>query len=81
LAGATPYLKLFGLALGGVCLAKAGLAAQHLAANGDPSQVGRVALARFFGEKIAPGAAGLDDAIRSGAGALQHYEAALAEGK
>jgi hypothetical protein len=80
LAGATPYLRLFGLALGGACLAKAGLAAQHLAANGDRSQLGRVALARFFAEKIAPGALGLDEAIRSGAGALQHYEAALAEG-
>ena len=28
LAGATPYLRLFGLALGGACLAKAGLAAR-----------------------------------------------------
>ena len=70
LAGATPYLRLFGLALGGACLAKAGLAAQKLAADGDASQLGRVALARFFAEKIAPGAAGLESAIRSGAGAL-----------
>ncbi|WP_158816544.1 acyl-CoA dehydrogenase [Methylocapsa sp. S129] len=79
LAGATPYLKLFGLALGGACLAKAGLAAQSLAAAGDASQLGRVALARFFAEKIAPGAAGLESAIRSGAGALQQFESALAE--
>ena len=79
LAGATPYLRLFGLALGGACLAKAGLAAQNLAAQGDSSQLGRVALARFFAEKIAPGAAGLESAIRSGAGALQQFEAALAE--
>jgi acyl-CoA dehydrogenase len=79
LAGATPYLRLFGLALGGACLAKAGLAAQHLAAEGDSSQFGRIALARFFAEKIAPGAAGLESAIRSGAGALQQFEAALAE--
>ena len=80
LAGATPYLRLFALALGGVCLARAGIAARRLAANGDPSQLGRVALARFFAEKIAPGAGALDTAIRSGAGALRHYEAALAEG-
>ena len=79
LAGATPYLRLFGLALGGACLAKAGLAAQNLAAQGDSSQLGRVALARFFAEKIATGAAGLENAIRSGAGALQQFEAALAE--
>jgi acyl-CoA dehydrogenase len=79
LAGATPYLRLFGLALGGACLAKAGLAAQKLAGEGDASQLGRVALARFFAEKIATGAPGLDQAIRSGAGALRHYEAALGE--
>jgi acyl-CoA dehydrogenase len=79
LAGATPYLRLFGLALGGVCLAKAGLAAQNLSANSDSSQLGRVALARFFAEKIATGAAGLEGAIRSGAGALDQFEAALAE--
>jgi acyl-CoA dehydrogenase len=77
LAGATPYLRLFGLALGGACLAKAGLAAQRLRADGDGSQLGRVALARFFAEKIAPGAAGLEAAIQSGAGALQHFESAL----
>jgi hypothetical protein len=80
LAGATLYLRLFGLALGGACLAKAGLAAQGLAAQGDSSQLGRIALARFFAEKIATGAAGLEASIRSGAGALQQYESALAEG-
>jgi acyl-CoA dehydrogenase len=77
LAGATPYLRLFGLALGGACLAKAGLAAQALSRDGDASQTGRVALARFFAEKLSPGAAGLEAAIASGAGALQHYESAL----
>jgi alkylation response protein AidB-like acyl-CoA dehydrogenase len=80
LAGATPYLRLFGLALGGVCLARAGLAAQGLARQGDPSQLGRVALARFFAEHIASAAPGLESAIRSGAGALEHFEAAMAEG-
>jgi acyl-CoA dehydrogenase len=79
LAGASPYLRLFGLALGGACLAKAGLAAQKLSLQGDSSQLGRVALARFFAENIATGAAGLESAIRSGAGALEQYDAALAE--
>jgi acyl-CoA dehydrogenase len=77
LAGATPYLRLFGLALGGACLAKAGLAAQNLSAGGDSSQLGRVALARFFAEKIAVGAAGLEASIGSGAGALREFESAL----
>ncbi len=79
LAGATPYLRLFGLALGGACLAKAGLAAQDLAARGDETQLGRIGLARFFAEKLATAAPGLARSILSGAGALAPYEAILAE--
>ena len=79
LAGATPYLRLFGLALGGVCLAKAGLAAQDLAAASDASQRGRIGLARFFAEKLAPAAPGLAQSILSGAGALHDYETMLGE--
>jgi len=79
LAGASAYLKLFGLALGGACLAKAGLAAQDLAARGDDTQRGRIALARFFAEKLATAAPGLERSIRSGAGALEPYESMLAE--
>jgi acyl-CoA dehydrogenase len=71
LAGATAYLRLFGLALGGACLAKAGLAEQ----GGG----GRVALARFFAEKLAIAAPGLAESVLSGAGALETYEAALRE--
>jgi alkylation response protein AidB-like acyl-CoA dehydrogenase len=69
LAGAYAYLKLFGLALGGACLAKAGLA-------GDE---GRVALARFFAETLATAAPGLAEVVCSGAGALAGAEAALQE--
>src|SRR6185437_10345300 len=54
LAGASPYLRLFGLALGGACLAKAGLAAEAIAAAGDESELGRVGLARFHAEKLMP---------------------------
>jgi hypothetical protein len=79
LAGATPYLKLFGLALGLACLAKAGLAAQDLAASGDASQRGRIGLARFFAEKLATAAPGLARATLSGAGALADYESILTE--
>jgi hypothetical protein len=79
LAGATPYLRLFGLTIGGTCLAKAGLAAQNLARGGDESQMGRVALARFFAEKILPGTSGLEDAIASGAQVLEAWETALSE--
>jgi alkylation response protein AidB-like acyl-CoA dehydrogenase len=79
LAGASAYLRLFGLALGGACLAKAGLAAQDMAAHGDETQRGRIALARFFAEKLATAAPGLARSILSGAGALEPYEAILVE--
>jgi len=79
LAGASPYLRLFGLALGGACLAKAGLAAEKLADDGDESELGRVGLARFFAEKLSPAASGLARAIASGDAPLKPYEAILAE--
>ena len=79
LAGASQYLRLFGLTLGGVCLAKAGLAAEALAADGDRTELGRVGLARFFAEKLAVAAPDLARAIASGGAALEPYEAILAE--
>ena len=79
LAGASQYLRLFGLTLGGACLAKAGLAAQALATSGDETELGRVGLARFFTEKVAVVAPGLARAIASGGAALTPYDAILAE--
>jgi hypothetical protein len=80
LAGATPYLRLFALALGGACLAKAGLAAQSAPrqAGGTPP-LGRVALARFFAEKLATAAPGLAQTVLSGGAALKSHESALQE--
>jgi alkylation response protein AidB-like acyl-CoA dehydrogenase len=74
LAGATSYLRLFGLALGGICLAKAGLAALS-----QPAERGRVGLARFFAEKLATAAPGLARSIQSGAAPLASCDAVLAE--
>ena len=79
LAGASPYLRLFGMTLGGACLAKAGLAAEALAAGGDRSELARVGLARFFAEKLLPVTSGLAQAIASGAAPLKGYEAVLAD--
>jgi acyl-CoA dehydrogenase len=79
LAGASQYLRLFGLALGGACLAKAGLAAEALAESGDKNELGRVGLARFFAEKLATAAPGLARSIASGGAPLEHYETILAE--
>ena len=52
LAGATPYLRLFGTAAGGCMLADEALAASRLA-DGAADKPGRVAIARFFAENIA----------------------------
>jgi alkylation response protein AidB-like acyl-CoA dehydrogenase len=61
LAGATPYLRLFGNAAGG-CL----LADQALAALRAGDGAARTALARFFAENIAVQASGLERSVTEG---------------
>ena len=79
LAGATPYLRLFGLARGGTGLAEIALAAHRLSADGAAAaHNARIATARFFAENIAVGAAGLETAATQGAGFLESAAAALA---
>ena len=75
LAGATPYLRLFGNAAGGCMLADEALAALRLA-DGEPAA--RVAIARFFAENIAVQAGGLERAVIDGADAVNAADAALA---
>ncbi|MBB4633238.1 acyl-CoA dehydrogenase [Sphingosinicella soli] len=61
-AGATPYLRMFGLTVGGWLLAKqAAAAAQRLAAGeGDPAFLNaKIVTARFFAEQFLPQAAAL----------------------
>ncbi len=65
LAGATPYLRLFGLTSGGALLAKGALRA---AASGENERW--VALARFFAENLVDETAGLLSSIVDGAAAL-----------
>jgi alkylation response protein AidB-like acyl-CoA dehydrogenase len=72
LAGATPYLRLFGNAAGGVMLAGQALAALR---NGDGAA--RTALARFFAENIAVQASGLERSVTEGAHSITDAEAAL----
>jgi alkylation response protein AidB-like acyl-CoA dehydrogenase len=76
LAGATPYLRLFGLAAGGCALAYEARAALRLAAEGTPNAAERVALARFFAENLAVQAGGLERAVIEGAESIS--EQALA---
>jgi acyl-CoA dehydrogenase len=65
LAGATPYLRLFGLTAGGCMLADEALAAQRIGEGADA--VGRVSLARFFAEHLAVAASGLERSATDGA--------------
>jgi hypothetical protein len=67
MAGAVPYLRIFGLAAGGVYLAKGALAAARGTAVGNAAQA--IALARFFAETQATAAAGLKETVIGGADA------------
>jgi acyl-CoA dehydrogenase len=73
LAGAAPYLRLFGLAAGGSYLAKGALAAVR--AGGDHGDRQPVAVARFFAENLATAAPGLKQAVTAGADAVLDREA------
>ena len=74
LAGATPYLRLFGNAAGGCMLASEALAALRLS-EGEPAS--RIAIARFFAENIAVQAPGLERSITEGADSVNTADAAL----
>lgn len=69
MAGATPFLRLFGLAVGGHHLARGALAASATGNGAD-----RVAIARFFAENISVAGPGLASAITSGAGSVLALE-------
>jgi alkylation response protein AidB-like acyl-CoA dehydrogenase len=74
LAGASPYLRLFGLATGGCLLAQQGLAALRL--GGDAAA--RLAVTRFFAENFAVHAAALERTVVEGAAGVLGADAALA---
>ncbi len=72
-AGATPYLRLMGLTLGGWLLARQALvAAERLAdGNGDPVFLqAKIVTARFYAEQILPQATALLGPVTRGAGSL-----------
>src|SRR3954470_12670863 len=71
LAGATPYLRLFGSALGGCKLASEALAAR------DGDDMRHVTLARFFAENISVHAASLERTVMDGAEAVNGADAVL----
>ena len=75
LAGATPYLRLFGATLGGCLLAGEALAAK---ADGAAEPQRYVALARFFAENISVQAPSLEKTVTESAEAITGAEAVLA---
>jgi butyryl-CoA dehydrogenase len=81
LAAATPYLRLFATAQGGALLGASALAAHRAASAGDndPANAGRIQLARFFADNIAPSAPGLADVVIGGAAALKDAERMLVD--
>src|SRR5207237_10493631 len=75
LAGATPYLRLFGSTLGGCMLAGEALAAK---ANGEAGDAQRyVALARFFAENITVQSGSLEKTVTDAAYAVKGADAVL----
>jgi hypothetical protein len=74
LAGATPYLRLFGTAAGGCMMAEDALASLRDGSAG----ASRVALARFLAESIAVQSAGLEREVTEGADSVTKADAALA---
>ncbi|GJE59687.1 acyl-CoA dehydrogenase [Methylobacterium trifolii] len=80
LSGATPYLRLFGLAQGAACLAKAAVASRAALKAGatDPAHGARIALARFFAENLLPAASGLEQSVVEGGGFVDDAGLSLA---
>ncbi|MGA7787963.1 MAG: acyl-CoA dehydrogenase [Xanthobacteraceae bacterium] len=74
LAGASPYLRLFGITTGGCLLAKEALAAMRL--GGDA--VARLAVTRFFAENFAVQAGGLERTVVECAPGVLGADAVLA---
>ena len=64
LAGSTPYLRIWGLVVGGWLLAKSALAARGL--NGDTVAAAQLPMARFYAEQLLPAASGLVGAATAG---------------
>ena len=73
LAGATPYLRLFGLASGGCLLAKQALSMKRLGEDAAAA----LATARFFAEHVAVTACSLEHAVVEGAASVVDADAAL----
>jgi len=73
IAGAVPYLKLFGTVAGGWVLARAALAARSRLdrRDGEPGfNAAKISTAAFYAEQYLPAAGGLVPAVRGGAAVM-----------
>ena len=75
LAGATPYLRLFGSTLGGCMLAGEALAARSDGNGSDPQRY--VAVARFFAENVTVQSGSLEKTVTDSADAVNGADAVL----
>ncbi|BDZ53211.1 acyl-CoA dehydrogenase [Agromyces marinus] len=64
LAGSSPYLRIWGLVVGGWLMAKSALAGREL--GDDPIGASQLPLARFYAEQLLPAASGLAAAATAG---------------
>ena len=64
LAGSSPYLRIWGLVVGGWLLAKSSLVAREL--DGDSVAAAQLPMARFYAEQLLPAASGLVGAATAG---------------
>jgi acyl-CoA dehydrogenase len=71
LAGATPYLRLFGLAAGGCMLAGSALVALRAGSGGVVSAAKMIATAKFFATNLTTAASGLAATVIEGADGFQ----------
>ena len=73
LAGATPYLRMFGTTVGGWLMAKSALAAQKLLSDNSGKEdfcLAKIETAKFFGQQLLPQVTGLLSSATSGASSL-----------
>ena len=76
-AGATPYLRMFGITVGGWLLARQAVAASERLATGDGDAAFlrcKITTARFFAEQVLPQATALLGPVTRGAGVLYAME-------
>ncbi len=79
LAGATPYLRIFGIVTGGWLIARQALAARgELVAGSDDTAYlqAKITTARYYAEQVLPTAAGLVPSVQAGASVLYEVDGA-----